>query len=410
MADISLDEQVTILMHGAEYGDEELKAFMTNELRGRLKEAEKDGRSLAIYCGYDVTGPDLHLGHTVTMRKLRQFQDLGHNVTMLIGTFTTLIGDASDQDSARTIRPVAKILEDAESYAEQAFRVLDRERTQIQFNHEWLDKLSFEDVIRFGTLFTVQQFLARDNFRKRYEGGSAILLREFLYPLAQGYDAVALEADVQLGATEQLFNLMAGRKLQEHFGQPPQVAITLPILVGTDGKMRMSKSRGNYIGIAEEPADKYGKVMSLPDAAMPGYMDLVTRWSPADIQALKGELDRGAVHPMEAKKKLAWEIVASIDGDAAADAAAARFSLVHQERELPADMPEYSLTQAVKVVDILVQAGLAQSKGEARRLIQQGGVRVDGQTIADIHATLEPAEAVVQVGKRRFLRLAPASD
>jgi tyrosyl-tRNA synthetase len=275
----------------------------------------------------------------------------------------------------------------------------------VRRNHEWLSKLGFGDVIEFGDLFTVQQFLARDNFRKRYDRGDAILLREFLYPLAQGYDAVALKADVQLGATEQLFNLMAGRKMQEHFGQRPQVCLTFPILVGTDGKMRMSKSRGNYIGITEEPVEKYAKVMSLPDYSMDPYMDLVTRWSLAKKRELKASLASGALHPMDAKKKLAWEIVSSFDGDAAADAAAAHFARVHQRRELPEDMPEYAFEEPMGIVDLLTKAGLCGSKSEARRLVAQGGVKLDGNTVGDGDAVVEPGDAILQVGKRRFLRV-----
>jgi len=398
-------DQVAILMNGAEFGDQELKEFMSNALRQRLMEAEKEGRGLRVYCGYDVTGPDLHLGHTVTLRKLRQFQDLGHDVTLVVGTFTTLIGDASDRDTARRIRRVEEIRQDAQGYAGQVFQILDRQRTTVRYNHEWLGQLSFQDVIEFASLFTVQQFLARDNFKKRHEGGDAILLREFLYPLAQGYDAVALNTDVQIGATEQLFNLMAGRKLQEYFGQRPQVCITFPILVGTDGPLRMSKSTGNYIGITEAPEEKYGKVMSLPDAAMASYVDLLTRWSLAEIGELKQGLADGTVHPMDAKRQLAWEIVSSLDGDTAANLAAEHFARVHQQRELPRDIPEFAIGQGMGIVDILYAAGLGRSKSEARRLIEQGGVRLDGEVLKHINTFVESPDVVIQVGKRRFLRL-----
>jgi len=405
VSNVTIDEQVATLMNGSEFGDDDLKAFMAGELRQRLVQAEQEGRGLRVYCGYDVTGPDLHLGHTVTMRKLRQFQDFGHEAIMVVGTFTTLIGDASDRDTTRTIRGIEDIRRDAQTYAEQAFRVLDRARTTVRYNHEWLGELSFRDLIEFASLFTIQQFLARDNFRKRFERGDAIWFREFLYPFAQGYDAVALETDVQLGATEQLFNLMAGRKLQEHFRQRPQVCLTLPILVGTDGKLRMSKSTGNYIGIAEAPEEKYGKVMSLLDDAMPSYVDLVTRWPLTEINALKRGLADGSIHPMAAKKRLAWEIVSSFDGDAAADAAAEHFARVHQRGELPADVPELAVAEPMGIVDVLFQAGLCQSKSEARRLIKQGGVKLDGETVTGVDAIVKSIDAVVQVGKRRFLRL-----
>jgi tyrosyl-tRNA synthetase len=342
------------------------------------------------------------------MRKLRQFQDFGHTAIIVVGTFTTLIGDASDRDTARTIRGLDDIHRDAQTYAQQAFRILEQKRTTVRYNHEWLGGLSFQDIIEFASLFTVQQFLTRDNFRNRHARGDAIGLQEFLYPLAQGYDAVALNTDVQMGATEQLFNLMAGRKLQEHFGQRPQVCITLPILVGTDGRMRMSKSTGNYIGITERPEEKYGKVMSLPDNVMPSYIELVTRWPLAKIRELKGRLADGTIHPMEAKKMLAWEIVSSFDGDAAADAAAEHFARVHQRGELPSGMPEFAINGSMGIADILYQADLCRSKSEARRLIKQDGVRLDGETVTEVDAIVEPIDAVIQVGKRRFLRLVPS--
>ena len=325
MYNLSLDDQLTLLMNGSEFGDEGIKHFMANELRQRLIEAKEDGRSLRVYCGYDVTGPDLHLGHTVTMRKLRQFQELGHEVTMVIGSFTSLIGDASDRDTAKNIRPVTKIRKDAETYAEQAYKILDPVRTQIRYNHEWLGKLTLAEIFQLASQFTLQQFLMRDNFAKRYDRGDPIWLREFLYPLAQGYDAVTLKSDVQIGATEQLFNLMVGRKLQIYFGQQPQVCITFPILVGTDGIHRMSKSTGNYIGITESPEIKFLKVMNLPDGVLENYMDLLTRWNLSKIHEYEKLLKNGKANANRIKNDLAWEIVASIDGEIAADNARERF-------------------------------------------------------------------------------------
>lgn len=405
MVSVSVDEQVAILMNGSEFGDESLRQFMEKELRQRLTDVQHEGRGLRVYCGYDVTGPHLHLGHTVTMRKLRQFQDLGHQVTFLVGSFTSLIGDASDKETARTLRSEEEIKRDADTYAAQVFRILDRAKTTVRYNNEWLGQLSFKDLIDFASLFTVQQSLARDNFRNRLERGDAIWLREILYPLAQGYDAVALQADVQLGATEQLFNLMAGRKLQEYFGQRPQVCITFPILVGTDGHLRMSKSTGNYIGISEDPFDKYGKIMSLPDEAMTSYMDLLTRWSLDELNGLKQQLVTGAIHPMEAKKRLAWEIVSAFDGDDAANAAAAHFAQVHQRRELPEELPEFLVSGEMSILDVLVESGVCRSRSDARRLLLQGAVRLDGATISTPDAFLQPAGSILQVGKRHFLRL-----
>jgi tyrosyl-tRNA synthetase len=407
MSKPTIDEQVAILMQGAEFGDDQTKEHMQKELRERLVESEKTGKPLKVYCGYDPTAPDIHLGHTVTMRKLRQFQELDHEVTFLIGTFTGLIGDASDKTSARPQQTQEQVAENARTYKEQALRILDPEKTLMRENAEWLSNLTFADVIGLAANFTVQQFLARENFALRHEKGEAIWLHEFFYALMQGYDAVAMETDVQVGGTEQLFNLLAGRKLQEAFGQRPQVCITNSILVGTDGNLRMSKSTGNYIGIDEAPEDKYGKTMSIPDAAMRNWFELVTRWTPAQINDLLGVVERGELHPMEAKKKLAWEIVAIFDGDEAADTAAAHFARVHQERKLPEDMPTLALTGPTNVVDIIHSAGFVRSKSEARRLVQQGAVKLDGDRIDDVEDEIEVKEGTktLQVGKRRFVKL-----
>ena len=402
----SIDDQVALLMHGAEFGDEQIKEKMAQELRERIAE----GRPLRVYCGYDPTAPDLHLGHTVTMRKLRLFQDLGHQAIFVIGTYTALIGDPSDRDKARPRLTLEQIEENARTYVEQAFKILDPERTEVRYNGEWLSKLTYKDIVELASLFTVQQFLARENFAKRYRRGDPIWLHEFLYALMQGYDAVMLRADVQIGATDQLFNLLAGRRIQEHFGQRPQVCITYPILVGTDGKLRMSKSRGNYIGIDEPPEVMYGKVMSIPDEAMANYFDLVTRWSPEEIERLKAGLADGSIHPRDAKMKLAWEIVDAFHGREAADAAQEHFRRVFQRRELPEEMPVRELSGPINIVDLIFDAGFARSKSDARRLVQQGAVRLDGERVTDIETTVEPREGVLQVGKRRFLRLRPTSS
>ncbi len=402
----TIDEQMAILTRGVEFGDEQTREHMREELRERLIESEKTGQPLRIYCGYDPTAPDIHLGHTVTMRKLRQFQELGHQAIFLIGTFTGLIGDPSDKDAARPRLTMEEVRENAETYIEQAYRILDPEQTEVRYNDEWLAGLTFEDVIELASHFTVQQFLSREKFALRREKGDAVWVHEFLYALMQGYDAVALRTDIQIGGTDQLFNLMAGRKLQTVFGQQPQVCLTFPILVGTDGKLRMSKSTGNYVGVNEPPEAKYGKTMSIPDSAMRNWFELVTRWKPERIDELFEAMERGDVHPMDAKKQLAWEIVSIFDGDEAADKAAAHFKRVHQKRQLPKDMPERHLTAPENVVDIIAGADLARSKSQARRLVQQGAVRLDGEKIKSIDTdiTVED-EAVLQVGKRRFLRL-----
>ena len=404
----TIHEQMTILTRGAEFGDEQIKEHMHEELRERLIQSEETGRPLRIYCGYDPTAPDIHLGHTVTMRKLRQFQELGHQAIFLIGTFTGLIGDPSDKDTTRPIRTMEQVRKNADTYIEQAYRILDPEQTEVRYNDEWLADLSFQDVIGLASHFTVQQFMTRDKFVERREKGDPIWVHEFLYALMQGYDAVALQTDIQIGGTDQLFNLLAGRKLQTAFEQQPQVCLTFPILVGTDGTLRMSKSTGNYVGVNESPETKYGKTMSIPDSAMRNWFELLSRWKPERIDGLFAALERGDAHPMDAKKQLAWEIVSIFDGDEAADQAASHFKRVHQKRQLPQDIPERHVTVPENVVDIIAAENLAPSKSQARRLVQQGAVRLDGERIEDIATEIEVPEneeIVLQVGKRRFLRL-----
>src|SRR5512138_3761981 len=341
---MNIEEQVELLMQGTEYGDEELKQNMTNELRLRLVEAEKEKRPLRIYCGYDPTSTDLHLGRTITMRKLRQFQDLGHEITFLIGSYTALVGDPSDKNKARPILTQEQVAENARTYAEQAFRVLDREKTKIRYNGEWLSKLSLVDLIRLGQNFTVQQFLVRDNFAKRLEAGEPIYLHETFYALMQGYDAVAMQTDVQVGGTDQLFNIIvAGRKLQEALGQRPLVGVITGILPGTDGVLRMSKSTGNVIPINTNAEDMYGKLMSLPDLAMEKYMRLVTRWTPREIDAMLQKVQAGEVHPRDAKMQLAREIVDIFYGPEQAQAAEQAFVRLFQHRESPEAMDEFPI-------------------------------------------------------------------
>jgi tyrosyl-tRNA synthetase len=344
----------------------------------------------------------------VPLRKLRQFQELGHEVIFLIGSFTALVGDASDKEAARALRTPEQVRAHARTYVEQVFRVMDAARTRIEYNDRWLAPLSFSDVIELASHFTVQQFLTRDNFAKRFAVGDAIWLHEFLYALMQAYDAVHLETDVQIGGTEQLFNLMAGRKLMETRGLRPQVCLTLPILVGTDGKLRMSKSTGNTIGISEPPEAQYGKVMSIPDDAMRNFADLVTRWTPAQIEALFAELAEGRLHPRDAKMRLAREIVSIFHGDEAAAAAEAHFRQVFQQRELPAEIPIWQLAAPTPLVELIVATGLAGTKSEARRLIAQGGVYLDDAPVTAIEAVVEVSEQVLRVGRRRFVRIMPA--
>jgi tyrosyl-tRNA synthetase len=402
---MDIEEQVELLMQGTEYGDEELKKAMTNELRQRLFDAKKEGRPLRVYCGYDPTSTDLHLGHTITMRKLRQFQDLGHDVTFLIGSYTALVGDPSDKNKARPILTEEQVAHNAQTYAEQAFRVLDPQKTKVRYNGEWLSELSLLDLIRLGQNFTVQQFLARENFAKRYDAGEPIFLHETFYALMQGYDAVAQQTDVQVGGTDQLFNIIvAGRKLQEALGQRPLVGIITGILPGTDGAQRMSKSTGNIVPINTGAEDMYGKLMSIPDFAMGKYMRLATRWSPHEIEAFEKEIASGNVHPRDAKMKIAREIASIFYGDADALRAEEAFVKTFQHKEVPDEMPEYELKNGQTVLDVILEMKMASSKSDARRLFDQKGVRLDGETL-ERGDMIFPHPGVLQVGKRKFLRV-----
>ena len=402
---MNIEEQVELLMQGTEYGDEELKQAMTNELRQRLHEAQKESRPLRVYCGYDPTSTDLHLGHTITMRKLRQFQDLGHDVTFLIGSYTALVGDPSDKNKARPILTEEQVAHNAQTYAEQAYRVLDRKKTKIRYNGEWLSELSLVDLIRLGQNFTVQQFLARENFANRLEKGEAIYLHETFYALMQGYDAVAQQTDVQVGGTDQLFNIIvAGRKLQEALGQKPLVGVITGILPGTDGVQRMSKSTGNIVPINTSAEDMYGKLMSIPDFAMGKYMRLATRWSPHEIDTIENDIQSGKLHPRDAKMKIAFEITSIFYGDAEAQKAQDAFVKTFQQKEIPDEVPEFELQMGQTVLDVILAANMAASKSEARRLLDQKGVRLDGETL-ERGDTIFPHPGVLQVGKRKFLRV-----
>jgi tyrosyl-tRNA synthetase len=404
MQAVSIDEQVETLMFGTAYGDPELGRAMTRELKERLTLAQKEGRPLRVYCGYDPSAPDIHLGHTLTMRKLRQFQDFGHHVIFVVGTFTAQIGDTSDKLSGRPRKTPEEVAAAAASYADQAYKILDRERTEVVYNGDWLAEINLAKVVELASHFTVQQFLVRDNYRKRIEANSPVGLHEFMYALLQGWDAVHLRADVQLGATEQLFNIMAGRKLQEAYGQKGCICVSFPILVGLDGKERMSKSKGNYVGIAEPPDEQFGKVMSITDETMMEWVKYLTRWSTEEIKALPAQIASGALHPMDLKKRLAGEIVAMYHGDAAAVAALEHFRTVHQERSLPTEIPTFLVAGPIDIISLLVSSNLAKSKSEARRLVDGGGVRAGDARVSAYDAQISP-DTIVQVGKRHFLRL-----
>jgi tyrosyl-tRNA synthetase len=403
-----VEEQLALLMRGVEFGDATTRVNMEQELRTRLAESQRDDRPLRVYCGFDPTASDLHLGHTVPMRKLAQFQELGHEVIFLIGTYTSLIGDPSDKTSARRQQTEEQARDHAKTFTDQAWKILDPDRTLIMYNGEWLSKLMFKDIIGLASNFTVQQFLVRENFSLRFEKGDPIWLHEFMYALMQGYDAVAMRTDIQIGGTDQLFNLIAGRKLMEAFDLRPQTILTFPILVGTDGVLRMSKSTGNHIGINEPPEVMFGKVMSIPDSAMRNFFDLVTRFSNEEINRKFSQFEAGELHPRDLKVQLAFEIVDIFQGREAAEAAQEHFRTVFQQREMPTDMPELKLVQPVSLVDILTNSGHAGSKSEVRRLVQGGGVKLDGERVDDANLTIAPdREHVLQVGRRKFIKLVP---
>lgn len=404
-----VDEQIAILMRGVEFGDPQIRTNMEAELRGRLTESAATGRPLRVYCGFDPTASDLHLGHTVPMRKLAQFQELGHEVVFLIGSFTALIGDPSDKAHARRQQTDDEVREHAKTFTDQAWKILDPERTLVLYNGDWLSKLTFKDVIQLAANFTVQQFLVRENFALRFDKGDPIWLHEFFYALMQGYDAVATKTDIQIGGTDQLFNLLAGRKLMENVGLRPQVILTFPILVGTDGIMRMSKTTGNHIGINEPPEVIYGKVMSIPDTAMRSFADLITRWSPEQIAQKFSALERGELHPMDLKQALAFEITEIFQGSEGALYGEEHFRRVHQEGALPDEMPTYTLAAPLSVLDILLDAQMVPSKSEGRRMVQQGGVKLDREVVGDFALIVTPSgEHILQVGRRKFLKLLPA--
>ncbi len=405
---MKIKEQVELLMQGADFGDDTIAETMAKELEERLIESEKTGKPLRVYCGYDPTSTDLHLGHTVTMRKLRQFQELGHHVIFVIGSFTSMIGDPSDKDKLRPQLSREKVMENGQTYAQQAFRILDASKTEIVYNHEWLEKLNLGDLVELASNFTVQQFLARDNFHKRFDKNEPIFLHEFFYAIMQGYDAHHLKADVQIGGSDQLFNILTGgRKLMTYFGEKPNIGIVLGILPGTDGEVRMSKSLGNHIPLNSNAEDMYGKVMSIPDKAMPIYAKLATAWTPEEVHAFENDLAAGTLHPRDGKMRLARGITSVFYSAEEAENAEKQFVTTFQQGNVPDDIPEYTFKDDEKILDIIVGQKMAGSRSEARRVIDQQGVKLNGEVVSDLNVEI-PDDAILQVGKRRFLRLKKA--
>ncbi|MGD0671823.1 MAG: tyrosine--tRNA ligase [Candidatus Binatus sp.] len=362
------------------------------------------GRPLRIKLGMDPTAPDLHLGHSLTLKKLRDFQDAGHTVIFLVGDFTAMIGDPTGRSETRKPLSREQIERNAETYRAQAFKILDRERTEVRFNSEWMNELGVRRLIEIAAKVSVARLLERDDFEQRLEAQEPLFLHELLYPVIQGYDSVALEADLEIGGTDQKFNMLVGRELQRHFGQMPQAVMTMPLLEGLDGVRKMSKSYGNYVGLTDKPEDMYGKLMSAPDKLMVRYYELLTKATRDEIAAVKS----GGTHPMEAKKRLARTIVTEYHGAPAADRAEQYFESKHQRREIPASTQVYRIAEDLWICELMKQLQFTPSTSEARRLVSQGAVRVDGRTITDVNFRFVPGEhKVLEVGKRRVARIEP---
>ena len=385
-----------------------------NGLEAKLLKAQKDGKPLKIKLGLDPTAPDIHLGFAVVLRKLRQFQDMGHEVIIIIGDYTALIGDPSGRSATRPMLTAEAIQSNARTYVDQLARILDREKTTVRFNGEWLGKLDFAEVVKLASRMTVAQVMQREDFANRYAQNQPISLHELLYPLAQAYDSVAIEADVEMGGRDQTFNILAGRELQKELGQEPQIALFMPLLVGLDGVKKMSKSLGNYVGIAESADVMYGKLMSLSDAMMRTYFTLCTDVPLPEIEGLLADAEAGAANPKDVKRRLAREIIAIYHSRDAADAADAEWHRIHSAHQLPTDIPEIALPADLVqdgtawICKLLVAAGMAKGTGEARRLIEQGGVSLNGAKITDPAAQLAwnaLNDAVLRVGARRYARL-----
>jgi tyrosyl-tRNA synthetase len=393
-----IDDQVRELMQGTAYGDLGLAEAMGTELAQRLAAAAREGRPLRVYCGFDPRTSDLHLGHTVPLTKLRQFQDLGHEVTVVVGTFTSLVGDPSDKHEGREPMRRDEVRANGRTYAEQAFRILDPGRTRVAFNDEWLSRVTLEEFAGLASRFTVQQLVGRDNFKARWERGEPIQLQETFYPILQACDACELRADVQVGGSDQLFNIVtASRRLMEASGLPPNVAVIVALLPGTDGKTKMSKSLGNHIPLAAPAADMLGKLMSIPDEAMRSYFELLTAIPAHEVEALL------AGHPRTAKMRLAREVTARFHPPADVDAAARVFDLVFSRGEAPETMPVHQLMPGETVAAALARIGAARSCSEARRLVAEGGVNLDGVRLGDPLAPMRPG--TLRVGRRRFYRI-----
>jgi len=400
LTDQQLQEQIHTLARGCE------AMYTQQELEHRLRQAAAAGRALRVKLGMDPTAPDIHLGHSVVLRKMRQFQDLGHKAVLIIGDYTARVGDPSGVNKTRPLLSDQQIRDNAQTYFQQAGKILDTssDKLEVRYNSEWLAGLSFADVLKLAAQMTVARMMERDTFEKRYEAGVPIGVHEFLYPLMQGYDSVCVDADVELGGTDQTFNNLVGRSLQENAGKAPQIVVIMPILVGLDGTEKMSKSKGNYVGITDTAQDMFGKIMSIPDSLMGNYFTLLTELPLAELDVL---LDPARTHPRQAKAALARTIVSQYHGAEAAQAASDEFDRIFAQKQVPTDMPELPVPpEGITVVQLLVSSGFAGSTSEARRLVQQNAVSLDDRRLGDINELITPdSGSVLKVGKRRFGKL-----
>lgn len=400
----SIEDQIRIISKGAD------EIISTEGLKAKLEEAQKEKRPLVVKLGLDPSAPDIHLGHTVVLRKIKHFQDLGHRAVIIIGDFTGMIGDPTGKSKTRKQLTHEEVLKNAETYEKQLFKILDREKTDVRFNSEWLSKLDFADVINLASKCTVARMLERDDFQNRFQQHESIGIHEFFYPLMQAFDSVQLKADIEIGGTEQRFNILMGRNLQRDYGQESQTAIFMPLLEGTDGMEKMSKSLGNYIGIDESPNDMYGKVMSIPDNLIIRYFELVTDIHPDELTDLAAKLDSGTVNPRDIKMKLARDITALYHGNEAAAKAEEHFITVFQSHGIPESIQEYQLEQStdedgVDILSLLVKVGFTSSNSEARRLVLQGGVKVNGKKIDKFRLESLQNGDIVQAGKFKFIKV-----
>jgi tyrosyl-tRNA synthetase len=399
-----VEEQLAYLKKGA------AEIIREEELKAKLDQSAKSGQPLRVYLGVDPTAPDIHLGHTVVLRKLKHFQDMGHTAIFLIGDFSAMIGDPTGQSETRPPLTREQVDANAKTYLDQVYKILDREKTEVRYNSEWLGKMTSYDTVRLCGHYRLARILEREDFRSRLEKNQPISVHELLYPLLTAYDAVALKSDVELGATEQKFNLLVHREIQREYGQASQAVLTMPILVGLDGERKMSKSLGNYVGITEAPGEMFGKLMSISDELMWSYYELLTDFPPPVIVRLREEVRTGVLHPMDAKMQLAHAVIAGFQGEEAARKASDEFRRVFRERQAPDEAPRHTLPKGTtkRLSALLVELTLAPSRSEAERLIKQGGVEVDGVRVDDVKREIDlskPGEYLVRAGKKRFLRV-----